>query len=65
MSRLYQYKEENVGFVSNLTSVCVSYFNFFLALNDAANLHFGCDISLCFLVLGELYVLFLSSALYF
>ena len=29
MSELNQHKEENVGFVSNLTSVCVSYFIFF------------------------------------
>ena len=28
-----QRKEENVGFVSNFTSVCVSYFNFCLALS--------------------------------
>ena len=33
MSGLDQHKEENVGLVSNLTSVCVSYFNFFLALS--------------------------------
>ena len=33
MSGLNQHKEEIVGFVSNLTSVCVSYFNFFLALS--------------------------------
>ena len=30
---LNQHKEENVGFDSNLTSVCVSYFNFFLVLS--------------------------------
>ena len=29
MAGLKQYKEENVGFVSNLTYVCVSYFDFF------------------------------------
>ena len=32
ISGLTQHKEEIVGFVSNLTSVCISYFNFFLAL---------------------------------
>ena len=32
MSGLNQNKEENVRVVSNLTSVCVSYFDFFLAL---------------------------------
>ena len=32
MSGLNQHKEENVGFANNLTSVCISYFIFFLAL---------------------------------
>ena len=42
MSGLNQHKEENVGFVNNLTSVCVSYFNFFLALSKERSFLFFC-----------------------
>ena len=42
MSGLNPHKEENVGFVSNLTSDCVSYFNFFLALSKEHLFLFFC-----------------------
>ena len=42
MSALNQHKEENVGFVSNLMSDCVSYFYFFLALSKEYSFLFFC-----------------------
>ena len=42
MSGLNQHKEEIVGFVSNLTSICVSYLNFFLALSNGHSFLFFC-----------------------
>ena len=42
MSGFNQHKEENVGFVSNLTYVCVSYFDFFLALSKELPFLFFC-----------------------
>ena len=42
ISGLNQHKEENVGFVSNLTPVCVSYFDFFSALSKEHSFVFFC-----------------------
>ena len=42
MSGLNQHKEENVGVVSNLTYVCVSYFYFFSALSKELPFLFFC-----------------------
>ena len=42
MSGLNQHKEVNMGFVSNLTSVCVSYFDFVLALSKELSFLFFC-----------------------
>ena len=47
MSGLNQHKDENVGFVSNLTSVCASYFNFFLALSKENSFLFFLEKRFC------------------
>ena len=47
MSRLNQRKEENVGFASNLTFVCVSYLNFLLALSKEHSFMSFCMKVLC------------------
>ena len=46
-SGLNQHKEENVGFVSNLKSVCVSYFIFVLALSKEHSFSFFCRKVFC------------------